>query len=196
MYPGKIKRSLCEKDAFTERGVICFHKAISHWEPIDCDVQESEFPDLTVPFGLKMYPSMIDVRDIPQWRGGLISRGDKDENRRRDPCNLLLLYPKLSLGQRSLLGGRKVSPQEGQRELRGAVPLHGHTALEGRELGVILELLLIGVLIPASPTNTGPARPLQSQQPLWGFKGHGRTSPGFLEWECQPLPSSDSRSDP
>lgn len=78
-----------------------------------------------------------------------------------------------------------MSPQEGQRELRGAVPLHGHTELEGRELGVILNPLLIAVLIPASPTNTGPTSPLQSQQPLlsflWGFKDHGRRSASFVE---------------
>lgn len=88
--------------------------------------------------------------------------------------------------QPHFVGGRKVSPQEGQRELRGAVPLHGHTALKGRELGVILDDLL-RVLMAASPTNTGTASALQSQQPLlnflWGFKNHGRRSPGFLEWE-------------
>lgn len=72
MYPGKVDRSLCDKDAFTERGVICFHKAISHWNPIDCDVQETQFHDLTVPFGLEMCPSMIDVRDTLQWRGALM----------------------------------------------------------------------------------------------------------------------------
>lgn len=81
LYPGKIERSLCEKDAFTERGVICFHKAISHWKPINGNVQESEFSDLAVPFGLKMYPSMIDVRDIHQWRGGLVSHGYTEENK-------------------------------------------------------------------------------------------------------------------
>ncbi|CAN8194678.1 unnamed protein product [Coccothraustes coccothraustes] len=91
-----MERSLCEKDAFTERGVICFHKAISHWKPIDCDVQESEFPDLTVPFGLKMYPPMIDGRDIPQGRrGGLVSHGDTEDN--SNPRNQQLLpYPTLS----------------------------------------------------------------------------------------------------
>lgn len=101
LYPGKIERSLCEKDAFTERGVTCLHKAISHWKPINCDVQETEFCDLTIPFGLEMYPPMIDVRDIPQWRGGLVSHGDPEDKQllgRGDPCNLLLPYPKLSLG--------------------------------------------------------------------------------------------------
>ncbi|XP_053825686.1 39S ribosomal protein L48, mitochondrial isoform X1 [Vidua macroura] len=48
-----------------------------------------------------MYPSMTDVRDVPQWRGGLASHGDTEDN--NNPCNRLLPYPKLSLGQRSLL---------------------------------------------------------------------------------------------
>lgn len=101
LYPGKI-----EKDAFTETGVTCFHKAVSHWKPIDCNVQETEFCVLTIPFGLEMYPSMIDPRDTPQWRGGLVSHGDPEDKQligRGDPCNLLLPYPKLSLGQHSLL---------------------------------------------------------------------------------------------
>lgn len=81
--------------------MICFHKIISHWKPIDYDVQESEFHYLTIPFGLKMYPSMTDVRDVPQWRGGLVSHADTEDT--NNPCNLLLPYPKLSLGQHSLL---------------------------------------------------------------------------------------------
>lgn len=95
LYPGKMERTLWEKDAFIGRGVICFHKAISHWKPIECNVQESEFPDLTVPFGLKMYPPMMDGRDIPQWRrGGLVSHGDTEDS--SNPCNLFLPYPTLS----------------------------------------------------------------------------------------------------
>lgn len=138
LYPGEIEsRSLCKKDAFTERGVICFHKAISHWKPIDCDVQETESRDLTIPFGLKMYPSMIDVRDIPQWRDGLVSHGDTEDNKSlgRGSLQSVTAVPQTQPGatlppQPPFVGGRKVSPQEGQRELKGAVPLHGHTALE------------------------------------------------------------------
>lgn len=129
--------SLCEKDAFTERGVICFHTAISHWKSIDCDLQESEFRNLTIPFGLKMYPSMIDVRDIPQWGGGLVSHGDTEDNNKleresvQSVTALLQTQPGTTLPpQPRFVGGRKVSPQEGQTELRGAIPLHGHTALE------------------------------------------------------------------
>lgn len=69
---------------------------------------------------------------------------------------------------------------------KGEFPLHGHTALEGRELGVIL--INPGAHL-SFPYEHRTSQPLQSQQSLlnslWGFKGLGRRSPGFLEWECQ-----------